>query len=352
MKRGSVLNTRGKLTTGRRPRAREHHKAAIRELLVTPVLVDVSDLDAAEEARLIIAATGRESVPGEAASMLYSDREARHMQRINDAMAEQITAGQSLAIAEQIGHYDRPFVAVSGVQGGVGTSTLAVHLAAVLAQSVDPDEVLVVDADSHSVGLDLLNGWEQVPGQRINRSDGNVASTPGSGWLRAPGGAHLQVVSQTGSAGRTDSGVSTFGEVSTTISSLISTRAGTVPIVVDCGRCLPWDANWSQLFPTIVPDLLILVGGASVAGAQALMRAADACEAAELPVVAVLRSVDPNQPIPTVLYQLLGDHPSIEWAWDERIAREPLEGFSGEPSATDYEFVHQLLQHLPAVGLR
>ena len=130
MKRGSVLNTRGILTTGRRPRAREHHKAAIRELLVTPVLVDVPDLDAAEEARLIIAATGRESVPGEAASMLYSDREARHMQRIDDAMAEQITAGQSLAIAEQIGHYDRPFVAVSGVQGGVGTSTLAVHLAA------------------------------------------------------------------------------------------------------------------------------------------------------------------------------------------------------------------------------
>lgn len=49
---------------------------------------------------------------------------------------------------------------------------------------------------------------------------------------------------------------------------------------------------------------------------------------------------------------MLGDHPSIEWAWDERIAREPLEGFSGEPSATDYEFAHQLLQHLPAVGLR
>lgn len=55
-------------------------------------------------------------------------------------------------------------IAVVGASGGVGTSTLAVALARTVSHS--QDAALLIDAISHSGGLDLLMGLESAPGAR------------------------------------------------------------------------------------------------------------------------------------------------------------------------------------------
>ncbi|WP_246817956.1 hypothetical protein [Corynebacterium sp. HMSC22B11] len=331
-------------------------------MLRTPVIVDVADHDSADAVAMAVAATGREQLRQDEAESKFPNGQHLWLRRIDDALlgalSEPVTAGGALQLAEELGVIDTPRIHVHGVQGGAGTSSLAVHLALALAHclSQDATPVSLVDADPDSVGLDLLCGWEGVPGRRVGeqgigeREGGGV---PVEGWPVAPGGAGLRFRSRRLGAGD--------GQA--------AERAADYPAagvaVVDRGRVNPMadvrnvalaGQAESRSAAAGAPspaargaDLVVCVTRPTVAGVHALGRCLAELNAADVPAVGVLRE-EAGLETPIALRQMLGRAPVELWPWDEAIASEPLDGCSGEASVNDLQLGVRILGHLPGAS--
>ena len=333
---------------------RARHAGALRDRLRTPVIVDVADHDSADAVAMAVAATGREQLRRDEAESKFPNGLHRGLRRIDAALlaslSEPVTAGGALELAEMLGVIDTPRIHVHGVQGGAGTSSLAVHLALSLAHCLfqDATPVSLVDADPDSVGLDLLFGWEGVPGRRVGEQGiGEREGVPVEGWPVAPGGAGLKFRSRRLGAGD--------GQA--------AERAADYPAagvaVVDRGRVNPMaDVREGASAPEDdgvsasngAADLVVCVTRPTVAGVHALGRCLAELDAADVPAVGVLRE-EAGLETPIALRQMLGRAPVELWPWDGAIASEPLDGCSGEASTNDLQLGVRILGHLPGASV-
>lgn len=341
---------------------RAGHAETLRGMLRMPVVVDVADHDSADAVAMAVAATGREQLRRDEAESKFPNGLHRGLRRIDDAvlasLSEPVTAGGALELAEMLGVIDTPRIHVHGVQGGAGTSSLAVHLALALAHCLfqDATPVSLVDADPDSVGLDLLCGWEGVPGRRVGEQ--GIGEREGGGvpverWPVAPGGAGLRFRSRRLGAGD--------GQA--------AERAADYPAagvaVVDRGRVNPMadvrnvalaGQAESRSAAAGAPspaargaDLVVCVTRPTVAGVHALGRCLAELDAADVPAVGVLRE-EAGLETPIALRQMLGRAPVELWPWDGAVAAEPLDGCSGEASTNDLQLGVRILGHLPGAS--
>lgn len=322
---------------------RGEHLRTVRELLRTPVVVDLADHDQVDAVAMIVAATGRELLRADQAESRFPNGGHKRLRRVDDSMlatlSEPVSAGGGLELAERLGTIDTPRIHVHGVQGGVGASSLAVHLAVALASSLiqDATPVALIDTDPHSVGLDLLFGWETVPGRRLG---GQGLAGPNDSWPQVPGCEALEFRSRdhreaAAGCAVACSGEAVFGE---------GELAPGAIAVADCGRLNPVaHATGGAGKPA---DLVVCVAQPSLAGVHALRRHLDSLAAAEVPAVGVLRE-DAGEAAPIALREMLGTAPVELWPWDEAVAAERLYGWAGEVSAGDLRLAASVLSHLP-----
>lgn len=345
---------------------RARHAEALRGMLRTPVIVDVADHDSADAVAMAVAATGREQLRQDEAESKFPNGQHLRLRRIDDALlgalSEPVTAGGALELAEELGVIDTPRIHVHGVQGGAGTSSLAVHLALALAHclSQDATPVSLVDDDPDSVGLDLLCGWEGVPGRRMGeRGPGERGGegVPVEGWPVAPGGTGLRFRSRRldAAGGRPEPNTDLVVD-RPTAGTAEYPRAGVV--VVDRGRVNPMaDAREEASAPEDqgvsatngAADLVVCVTRPTVAGVHALGRCLAELDAADVPAMGVLRE-EAGLETPIALRQMLGRRPVELWPWDGTIAAEPLDGCAGEASVKDLQLGVRLLGHLPGAN--
>ena len=350
---------------------RARHAEALRGMLRTPVIVDVADHDGADAVAMAVAATGREQLRQDEAESKFPNGQHLWLRRIDDALlgalSEPVTAGGALELAEELGVIDTPRIHVHGVQGGAGTSSLAVHLALALAHclSQDATPVSLVDADPDSVGLDLLCGWEGVPGRRLGeRGIGERGlgarggeGIPVEGWPVAPGGSGLRFRSQRldAAGGRpepnTDRGLDrpTAGTADYPLRGVAVVDRGRVNPMADVreGASAPEDDGVSA--SNGAADLVVCVTRPTVAGVHALGRRLAELDAVDVPAVGVLRE-EAGLETPIALRQMLGRQPVELSPWDGAIAAEPLEGCAGEASVQDLQLGVRILGHLPGAS--
>lgn len=345
---------------------RARHAEALRRMLRTPVIVDVADHDSADVVAMAVAATGREQLRQDEAESKFPNGQHLGLRRIDDALlgglSEPVTAGGALELAEELGVIDTPRIHVHGVQGGAGASSLAVHLALALAYclSRDATPVSLVDADPDSVGLDLLCGWEGVPGWRVGERGIGARGgegVPVEGWPIAPGGTGLRFRSQRfDAAGGSPEPNPDLVMDRPTLGAADYPRAGVV--VVDRGRVHPMaDVREGASAPegegvraiNGAADLVVCVTRPTVAGVHALGRCMAELDAADVPAVGVLRE-EAGLETPIVLRQMLGRRPVELWPWEGAIAAEPLDGCAGEASVQDLQLALNILGHLPGAS--
>ena len=344
---------------------RAGHAETLRGMLRTPVVVDVADHDSADAVAMAVAATGREQLRRDEAESKFPNGLHRGLRRIDAALlaslSEPVTAGGALELAEMLGVIDTPRIHVHGVQGGAGTSSLAVHLALSLAHCLfqDATPVSLVDADPDSVGLDLLFGWEGVPGRRVGEQGiGEREGVPVEGWPVAPGGSGLRFRSQRldAAGGRpepnTDRGLDrpTAGTADYPLRGVAVVDRGRVNPMADVreGASAPEDDGVSA--SNGAADLVVCVTRPTVAGVHALGRCLAELDAADVPAVGVLRE-EAGLETPIALRQMLGRAPVELWPWDGAIASEPLDGCSGEASTNDLQLGVRILGHLPGASV-
>ena len=342
-------------------------------MLRTPVIVDVADHDSADAVAMAVAATGREQLRQDEAESKFPNGHHRRLRRVDDALlaslSEPVTAGGALELAEELGAIDTPRIHVHGVQGGAGTSSLAVHLALALAHclSQDATPVSLVDADPDSVGLDLLCGWEGVPGRRVGeRGIGGHEGEdiPAEDWPVAPGGAGLRFCSRRLDAvgGRpepnTDRGLDrpTAGTADYPLRGVAVVDRGRVDPMADVRGVVPAGQAEAHSAATDAPcpaaraaDLVVCVTRPTVAGVHALGRCLAELDAADVPAVGVLRE-EAGLETPIALRQMLGRLPVELWPWDGAIAAEPLDGCAGEASVNDLQLGVRILRQLPGAS--
>lgn len=349
---------------------RAKHAEALRGMLRTPVIVDVADHDSADAVAMAVAATGREQLRRDEAESKFPNGQHRGLRRIDDGMlgglSEPVTAGGALELAESLGVLDTPRIHVHGAQGGAGASSLAVHLALALAHSLSQDAtpVSLVDADPDSVGLDLLCGWEGVPGRRLGErgiGECEAERVPVEGWPVAPGGTGLRFRSQRLGAGGGQAAEHAAGHPAEAFAK--NPAAGVA--VVDRGRVNPM-ADVRNVAPAVQAevhsaapatpspaargaDLVVCVTRPTVAGVHALGRCLAELDAADVPAVGVLRE-EAGLETPIALRQMLGRAPVELWPWDGAVAAEPLDGCSGEASTNDLQLGVRILGHLPGAS--
>ena len=332
-------------------------------MLRTPVIVDVADHDSADAVAMAVAATGREQLRQDEAESKFPNGQHLGLRRVDNALlgglSEPVTAGGALELAERLGVIDAPRIHIHGLQGGAGTSSLAVHLALALAHclSQDATPVSLVDADPDSVGLDLLCGWEGVPGRRVGGrgiGDRQGDGIPVEGWPVAPGGTGLRFRSRRLGSG--DGQIAENAADEPAEDTVDYPVAGVV--VVDRGRVNPM-ADVRQGHPSLedegmsatngTADLVVCVTRPTVAGVHALGRCLAELDAADVPAVGVLRE-ETGLETPIALRQMLGRQPVELWPWDGTIAVEPLDGCAGEASVKDLQLGLRILGHLPGAS--
>ncbi|RSZ64434.1 hypothetical protein EAH68_05435 [Corynebacterium hylobatis] len=118
-------------------------------------------------------------LPAQAAELLTALGHARAPQPGQETRptAGSTALARSGHAAPAAGQAGGTLIAVCGAVGGAGTSTLAAALARTVARH---HPVTLIDADSHSGGLDLLLGLEDTPGARwpdLRLGEGTVAGT-------------------------------------------------------------------------------------------------------------------------------------------------------------------------------
>ena len=350
---------------------RAGHAETLRGMLRTPVVVDVADHDSADAVAMAVAATGREQLRRDEAESKFPNGLHRGLRRIDAALlaslSEPVTAGGALELAEMLGVIDTPRIHVHGVQGGAGTSSFAVHLALALAHCLfqDATPVSLVDADPDSVGLDLLCGWEGVPGRRVGEQGiGEREGVPVEGWPVAPGGTGLRFRSRRlGVAGgrpelNADLAVHrpAAGTANYPASGVAVVDRGRVNPMADvrgvasAGQAEAHNAAADSPSPTAwAADLVVCVTRPTVAGVHALGRSLAELDAADVPAVGVLRE-EAGLETPIALRQMLGRQPVELWPWDGAIAAEPLDGCAGEASVNDLQLGLRILGYLPGAG--
>ena len=339
---------------------RARHAEVLRGMLRTPVVVDVADHDSADAVAMAIAATGREQLRRDEAESKFPNGLHRGLRRIDDALlaglSEPVTAGGALELAEMLGVIDTPRIHVHGVQGGAGTSSLAGHLALALAHCLfqDATPVSLVDADPDSVGLDLLFGWEAVPGRRVGEQGiGEREGVPVEGWPVAPGGTGLRFRSRRLGAGDGQAAEPAADYPAAGIAVVDRGRVNPmadVRSVATPGQAESRSAAAGAPSPAARDaDLVVCVTRPTVAGVHALGRCLAELDAADVPAVGVLRE-EAGLETPIALRQMLGRALVELWPWDGVIAAEPLDGCSGEASANDLQLGVRILGHLPGAG--
>ncbi|PZP00865.1 MAG: hypothetical protein DI609_05490 [Corynebacterium urealyticum] len=352
---------------------RARHSGALRDMLRTPVIVDVADHDSADAVAMAVAATGREQLRQDEAESKFPNGQHRRLRRVDDALlaslSEPVTAGGALELAEELGAIDTPRIHVHGVQGGAGTSSLAVHLALALAHCLfqDATPVSLVDADPDSVGLDLLCGWEGVPGRRVGeRGIGGHEGEdiPAEDWPVAPGGAGLRFRSRRLDAvgGRPEPNADLVvdypapGIADYPRAGVVVVDRGRVGPMADVRGVAPAGQAEAHSAATDAPcpaaraaDLVVCVTRPTVAGVHALGRCLAELDAADVPAVGVLRE-EAGLETPIALRQMLGGAPVELWPWDGTIAAEPLDGCAGEASVNDLQLGVRILGYLPGAS--
>lgn len=347
---------------------RARHAEVLRGMLRTPVVVDVADHDSADAVAMAVAATGREQLRRDEAESKFPNGLHRGLRRIDDALlaglSEPVTAGGALELAEMLGVVDKPRIHVHGVQGGAGTSSLAVHLALALAHCLfqDATPVSLVDADPDSVGLDLLFGWEAVPGWRVGEPGiGEREGVPVEDWPVAPGGTGLRFRSRRlgagdGQAAESAAEYPVAGVAGYLAAGVAVVDRGRVNPMADVRNVAPPGQAESRSVAASAPrpaargaDLVVCVTRPTVAGVHALGRCLAELDAADVPAVGVLRE-EVGLETPIALRQMLGRAPVELWPWDGAIAAEPLDGCSGEASANDLQLGVRILRHLPGAS--
>lgn len=340
-------------------------------MLRTPVIVDVADHDSADAVAMAVAATGREQLRRDEAESKFPNGLHRGLRRIDDVLLaglnEPVTAGGALELAEMLGVIDTPRIHVHSVQGGAGTSSLAVHLALALAHCLfqDATPVSLVDADPDSVGLDLLCGWEGVPGRRVGEQGiGEREGVPVEGWPVAPGGTGLRFRSRRHDAagGRPEPNADLVvhrpaaGTADYPAAGIAVVDRGRVNPMADVRGVAPAGQAEAHSAATDTPspaargaDLVVCVTRPTVAGVHALGRCLAELDAADVPAVGVLRE-EAGLETPIALRQMLGRAPVELWPWDGAIAAEPLDGCSGEASVNDLQLGVRILGHLPGAS--
>lgn len=168
-----------------------------RERLVElrPVIVDIADPLWNNEARMVVAVTRRPMIIHDGteefetnllrgldrkdgftcqnSAIVLSDRESeltRHrlVRAIRvDQLEPSLDAGGAMILAEMIGSNDAVRIAVSSAVGGAGSSLFAAQLAYYM--SCEGRPAVLLDADPHSCGLDLVLGKERRPGLTRNQ---------------------------------------------------------------------------------------------------------------------------------------------------------------------------------------
>lgn len=340
-------------------------------MLRTPVIVDVADHDSADAVAMAVAATGREQLRRDEAESKFPNGLHRGLRRIDDVLLaglnEPVTAGGALELAEMLGVIDTPRIHVHSVQGGAGTSSLAVHLALALAHCLfqDATPVSLVDADPDSVGLDLLCGWEGVPGRRVGEQGiGEREGVPVEGWPVAPGGTGLRFRSRRHDAagGRPEPNAdlvvhrSAAGTADYPAAGIAVVDRGRVNPMADARNVAPEGQVEARSAAAGAPspaargaDLVVCVTRPTVAGVYALGRCLAELDAVDVPAVGVLRE-EAGLETPIALRQMLGRAPVELWPWDGAIAAEPLDGCSGEASVNDLQLGARILGHLPGAS--
>jgi secretion/DNA translocation related CpaE-like protein len=178
-------------------------------------------------------------------------------------------------------------IGVLGGSGGAGASVLAVAVALALARR--SADVVLVDTDPGSCGIDLLLGAEDEPGARwcdLAAVTSRVAPEALRSALPLVHGLHLLSVDRDSDAPLPEAAVAAVVD---------SARAGFAAVVLDLPRSRP------DLLDVLVPrcDEVLLVATSDVRGASAARRALTAL-GARVPVRLVLRrrrrsSLDPDQ---------------------------------------------------------
>lgn len=318
-----------------------------------PILIDIDNPEWADEARLVAAVTGRESLcldaDGLGGGRLVADRERDEKHGIEretmeelvgergaivltdkdeqwprlpgltvhrvDQLTPDLSHGGNVELAELIGTEDPLRIAVVGAHGGAGTSVFATGLAATLGQAQARD-ALVVDRDPHSQGLATVlgienqPGWDsEDPGTRVSEEQllRNCAEIDGVHVLGRSGlGARLQA--------------RTRGEELTL--EQLCRAAHRAVMVVDCGRMGPGSDEWEQQWGDVVPDAIVIVGLLSVAGVAAVRDMSFRCweSRGRGRVFYVVRRQARGATTPAMAAALLEGNRAITWEYDEIMA--------------------------------
>lgn len=271
-----------------------------------PVIVDIADPLWNNEARMVVAVTRRpmimhdgteefeanllrelerkEGFTCQNSAIVLSDRESeltchRLVRAIRvDQLEPSLDAGGAMVLAEMIGTNDAVRIAVSSAVGGAGSSLFAAQLAYYM--SCEGRPAVLVDADPHSCGLDLVLGKERRPGLTRNQ----IPADCDFDQLRS----HLLMLGFDSAGGKkisADGGAvpviyadryPTFGAPSGGRGLDVGQLAGLMhadDLVVDCGRSLPVadsaSAGWQEQWGEGEPDVHILVAPLTIQGATA-----------------------------------------------------------------------------------
>lgn len=299
----------------------EQQSAELFSLLATPVVIDTTDAETADNVRMVVQATGRQAMRSDEAETIYGTRARNLLTWLDDAVAAELGGDDPLQLAENLGRSDRLRIHVCGVQGGAGTSSLAVHLAATLSKVMeyqDPQAaVQLIDDDKYSIGMDLNFGWE-------NLSELGAAGSWADHGISPPNAPNMCVFLQKPHE-------ATGGKSQLT--------------VVDCGRFGQANMKASEHEAQRREELLILVATPTQAGALELRKGLSYSEELGIACIGVFRPVGEGTSVPTVLRQLLGSAPVVTWPWQAAIAQEPELGFDGMPSPQDFELARHVLAH-------
>lgn len=271
-----------------------------------PVIIDIGDPLWNNEARMVVAVTRRPMIihDGTAEStaellqeldrkdgfacqnsaIVLSDKESEltrhHLVRTIrvDRLEPSLDAGGAMVLAEMIGSTDALRIAVSSATGGAGSSLFAAQLAYYM--SCEGRPAVLVDADPHSCGLDLVLGKERRPGLTRNQIPADCDfdqlrshllmlgfDSAGGKKIDAEGGAVPVIHADRYPTCGTHSGGRRLD-----IGQLAHLMHAD-DLVVDCGRSLPVadsaSAGWAEQWGAAEPDVHVLVAPLTIQGVTA-----------------------------------------------------------------------------------
>ncbi|WP_296215704.1 hypothetical protein [uncultured Corynebacterium sp.] len=295
-----------KKTTRRKSGATTAHVAANAAGSLRPVIIDISDPLWNNEARMVVAVTRRPMIVHDGteeatadllheldrkdgftcqnSAIVLSDKESdltRHrlVRAIRvDQLEPSLDAGGAMVLAEMIGSNDAVRIAVSSAVGGAGSSLFAAQLAYYM--SCEGRPAVLIDADPHSCGLDLVLGKERRPGLTRNQIPADCDfdqlrshllmlgfDSAGGKKIDAEGGAVPVIYADR---------YPTFGAHSGGRGVDVGQLAQLMhadDLVVDCGRSIPVadsaSAGWEEQWGEAEPDVHVLVAPLTIQGATA-----------------------------------------------------------------------------------